>query len=102
MQGGGRRPRGQVRRRHPEAAPGAVELPDHQQVEAPRPGVGEHPVGAWPGDLDAAHALVDVLARHHEAPLGRDLPELIELEADVLAMPGGADAGVEGSADGAG
>jgi hypothetical protein len=78
-----------------EAASQPVELPDHDEVEPPGLRVGEHPVQGRSGGLGARHPVVDVLDRL-PSTLRSNLSEFVELEADVLAVAGGAHASVEG------
>jgi hypothetical protein len=83
-----------------EGAPEPVELPDKQVLELPGLRGLHHRVEARPRRGRTAHALIDVLGHEVESTVSGDGAKLVYLEADVLAVVRGGDAGVEGGSGG--
>ena len=79
----------------------AVEPPEGDHVHLAEPGRFQHGVQAGPGGFRARDALAHELFDDEPAPGRCNLPEGIELEADILAVVG-ADTGVEGGSRGVG
>ncbi len=78
-----------------QAAAEAVESPDGHEVELPASGGVHQAVERRSRCRRPTHAIIDVLSDDVPSPLAGDLAEFVELQANVLAVAGGAHAGVE-------
>jgi len=71
-----------------------VEFPHDNQVKHAEPGFFQHGVKGGAGFLGTGYAFIDILAADSPAPLLDNLPKLIDLKADILAVAGRRYAGV--------